>query len=251
LTERPEPEEWRIPQELAAYADFQPSGAGPSPLLIALHGYGGNKKSMARLVRPALPEGFALATLQGPHPHLVRPDDRSRPLGFGFGWITNWRPEESIALHHAAIDAIVRRAAAEGRADPGAVFLLGFSQSVALNFRYAFTFPGKVRGIVAVAGGIPGDWDDEGKYGNAAVDVLYLAGRTDEFYPPERIEGNARALERRGAKVSVEILETGHDFPPEAMPLIRTWLGERAPSAPSSGFSSSSPPSPPGEGVGG
>jgi phospholipase/carboxylesterase len=247
LTKPSEPEEWRIPQELAAYADFHSSGAASSPLLIALHGYGGNKRSMARLVRPAVPEGFALATLQGPHPHLVRPEDRSRPLGFGFGWITNWKPEESIALHHAAIDAIVRRAAAERGADPGAVFLLGFSQSVALNFRYAFTFPGKVRGIVAVAGGIPGDWDGEGKYRDAATDVLYLAGRTDEFYPPERIENNARALERRGARVRVEVLDAGHDIPPEAHALIRNWLGDRASSARSS--SSSSPPSPPGEGA--
>jgi predicted esterase len=227
LTSRSEPEEWRIPQELAAYADFHPSGATSSPLLVALHGYGGNKKSMARLVLPAVPEGFAFATLQGPHPHLIRPEDRSRPLGFGFGWITNWKPEESIALHHAAIDAIVRRATADHGVDPRAVFLLGFSQSVALNFRYAFTFPGKIRGIVAVAGGIPGDWDGEGKYRNSAVDVLYLAGRTDEFYPPERIEKNAGALRMRGAKVSVEILDTGHDFPPEAHALIRTWLGDR------------------------
>jgi len=236
LTNRSEPEEWRIPQELAAYADFRPSGATSSPLLVALHGYGGNKKSMARLVLSAVPEGFAFATLQGPHPHLIRPEDRSRPLGFGFGWITNWKPEESIALHHAAIDAIVRRATADHGVDPRAVFLLGFSQSVALNFRYAFTFPGKIRGIVAVAGGIPGDWDGEGKYRNSAVDVLYLAGRTDEFYPPERIEKNADALRARGARVSVEILDTGHDFPPEAHALIRTWLDDRTSSPPSSGF---------------
>ena len=227
-----ETEEWRISQEAAGYADFHPSGNPRSPLLVALHGYGGNKKSMARLVGPALPQGFALASLQGPHPHLIRPEDRSRPLGFGFGWITNWKPEESIALHHAAIDAIRARAAAEGRVDPASVFLLGYSQSVALNFRYAFTFPEKVRGIVAVAGGIPGDWDEEGKYRDAPVDVLYLAGRTDEFYPPDRIEGNARALGRRGANVTVEVLETGHDFPTEAMPLVRRWLEERAGAAP-------------------
>lgn len=233
MTER-EPREWRIAQEHAAYADFHPSAAKLAPLLIALHGYGGNKKSMARMVMAALPEGFALASLQGPHPHLIRPEDRSRPLGFGFGWITNWKPEESIALHHAAIDAIRERAFAEGGVDPGAVFLLGYSQSVALNFRYAFTFPGRVRGIVAVAGGIPGDWDEEGKYRDAPVDVLYLAGRADEFYPPDRIEGNARALGRRKATVTVEILETGHDFPTEAMPVVRRWLEERSEAMPGS-----------------
>lgn len=230
-----EPREWRIPREAAAYADFHPSGKPLSPLLVALHGYGGNKQSMARMVRPSLPPGFALATLQGPHPHLIRPEDRSRPLGFGFGWVTNWKPQESIALHHAAIDATLDRAEQEEHVDPRAVFLLGFSQSVALNFRYAFTYPGRVRGIVAVAGGIPGDWDEEGRYRDAAVDVLYVGGRRDEFYPPEKIESNARALGRRGARVTVEILETGHDFPPPAMPVVRRWLEERSEAVPATG----------------
>ena len=223
-----EPEEWRTPRETFAYADFY-AGAGPSsPVVVALHGYGGNMKAMARIVRPALPDEFALASLQGSHPHLIRPEDRSRPLGLGFGWVTNWKPEESIALHHAAIDAILGRIAEERRADPGAVFLLGFSQSVALNFRYAFTFPGKIRGIVAIAGGIPGDWEESAKFRDAEIDVLYLAGRQDEFYPPDRIAANARALERRGARVTIEILEGGHDLPPEALPLVRRWLEERA-----------------------
>jgi len=222
-----EPEEWRIPQESASWCDvLLPNGRG-APLLVALHGYGGSKRSMGRLVRPAVPPGFALACLQGPHPHLIRPEDRSKPLGVGFGWISNWKPEESIALHHAAIDAVVSRLAAGGSIDPAAVFLLGFSQSVAVNFRYAFTFPGKVRGVVAVAGGIPGDWKDSPRYRDAPVDVLYLAGRSDEFYPPERIEENARALEERGARVAVHTLDGGHDLAPEALALVRSWLADR------------------------
>jgi phospholipase/carboxylesterase len=221
------PEEWRIPQESASWCDIFLPEKRDAPLLVALHGYGGSKSSMGRLVRPSVPDGFALACLQGPHPHLIRPEDRSKPLGVGFGWISNWKPEESIAMHHAAIEAVVSRLAAEGRIDPGAVFLLGFSQSVALNFRYAFTYPGKVRGVIAVAGGIPGDWKDSPRYRDSPVDVLYLAGRSDEFYPPEKIEENARALESRGARVAVRVLETGHDFPAEAMPIVRTWLEER------------------------
>ncbi len=223
-----EPEEWRLPQESASWCDVVLPEERPAPLLVALHGYGGNKRSMGRLARPATPDGFGLACLQGPHPHLIRPDDRSKPLGVGFGWISNWKPEESIALHHGAIDAVVSRLAADGRIDPAAVFLLGFSQSVALNFRYAFTFPGKVRGVVAVAGGIPGDWKDSTRYRDAAVDVLYLAGRSDEFYPPEKIEENARALESRGARVAVRVLDTGHDYSPEASAIARGWLDEHA-----------------------
>ena len=232
MSDLPAPEEFRIAQESASYFDVYPARGG-APLVIALHGYGGNKRSMARLVRPAVPEGFALAVLQGPHPHIIRPDDRSKPLGFGFGWVTNWKPEESIALHHAAIDAIVSRLTAEGRIDPSAVFLIGFSQSVALNFRYAFTFPGKVRGVVAVAGGIPGDWSDSPRYRRAEVDVLYVAARDDDFYTPETIEKNARALETRGARVDVEIVDGGHDLSPATIASMGDWLARRArPAAP-------------------
>ena len=227
MTDVREPVEWRIPQESASYCDLYLPERARAPLVVALHGYGGNKRSMAKLVRPMLPEGFALASLQGPHPHLVRPEDHSKPLGFGFGWISNWKPEESIALHHAALEAVAGRLAGEGRIDPAAVFLLGFSQSVALNFRYAFTNPERVRGVVAVAGGIPGDWTTSPKYRDGAIDVLYLGGREDEFYPPEKIEENARALETRGARVERTILEAGHDFPAEAGPIIRRWLEER------------------------
>jgi phospholipase/carboxylesterase len=231
MTSEREPQEWRIPQESASWCDvLLPEGRG-APLLVALHGYGGSKRSMGRLVRPALPAGFALACLQGPHPHLIRPEDRSKPLGVGFGWISNWKPEDSIALHHSAIDAIVSRLAAEGSIDPSAVFLLGFSQSVALNFRYAFTYPGKIRGVVAVAGGIPGDWAESPRYRHSEIDVLYLAGRSDEFYPPERIEENGLALAARGARVERRVLDGGHDFPAESLPLVRGWLEERASTA--------------------
>jgi pimeloyl-ACP methyl ester carboxylesterase len=46
----------------------------------------------------------------------------------------------------------------EGIADPARVFLLGFSQSCALNYRFAFTHPDRLRGVVGICGGIPGDW---------------------------------------------------------------------------------------------
>ena len=36
--------------------------------------------------------------------------------------------------------------------------LVGFSQSVALNYRFVATLPDEVRGVVGICGGVPGDW---------------------------------------------------------------------------------------------
>jgi len=220
--------ERRTVQEFPCYYDlYVPDGAGPKPLLIALHGYGGDKGSMLRLARRINETDFVIAALQGPHQHLVRPTKENPQLGYGFGWLTNFKPEESVALHHQLVREIIAAVKQSEEADTNKVFLLGFSQAVGVNFRFAFTHPDLVRGVVAICGGIPGDWESEGKYASGAVDVLYIAGERDEFYSPERIRQNAEALARRAHSVQLRMFEAGHEVPREAYPVIDAWLKER------------------------
>src|SRR5207237_10464920 len=94
------------------------------------------------------PEDFAIAALQGPHQHLKEAKEPGRPLRFGFGWLTNFHPEESIAIHHRTLPEVTESLANEGIADPKRVFLLGFSQSCALNYRFAFTHPHFLLGVI-------------------------------------------------------------------------------------------------------
>jgi phospholipase/carboxylesterase len=220
--------ERRIVLEFPCYYDlYVPAGAGPRPLLIAMHGYGGDKASMMRLTRRINERDFVIASLQGPHQHMVRPEDRTQPLGYGFGWLTNFKPAESVALHHRAVKEIIAALAEEAVIDANQVFLLGFSQAVGVNFRFAFTHPDVVRGVVAVCGGIPGDWETEGKYHAGRVNVLYLAGEHDEFYPRERMERNASALRRRARSVELHFFDVGHEVPREAYPVIDRWLAQQ------------------------
>jgi len=220
--------ERRMVQEFPGYYDlYVPDRSGPKPLVIALHGYGGDKSSMMRLSRRIITQDCAIASLQGPHQHLVSPTEKEPRLGFGFGWLTNFKPEESVAWHHRAVSDIINTLAAEAAVDTERVFLLGFSQAVGINFRFAFTHPDHVRGVVAICGGIPGDWESEGKYLAGQIDVLYIAGERDEFYPPDRIRQNARALERRARSVEAQIFAVGHEVPREAYPVIDQWLAQR------------------------
>ena len=46
--------------------------AGPRPLLIALHGYEGNKESMMSLARKINSDDLVIASLQGPNAFFVR-----------------------------------------------------------------------------------------------------------------------------------------------------------------------------------
>lgn len=209
------------------YYDVQPASTSPAPLLIALHGYGANKRQMMREAQQMAPDGFAIASLQGFHQHIREPREAGGPLRFGFGWLTNFRSEESVAIHHQALLDLIKTLTDEGVADPARIFLLGFSQSCALNYRFAFTHGESLRGVIGICGGIPGDWETSETYRAAAVDVLHLAGTRDEFYLPERVRDYERQLQTRARSVVFKSYDAGHEIVPQMRSDVVQWLAAR------------------------
>lgn len=221
--------ERRIVQEFPCYYDlYIPEGDKPKPLVIAMHGYGGDKTSMMKLTKRINDKDFVIAALQGPHQHMVMPTKESPKLGYGFGWLSNFKPEESVALHHRLVNQIIDELAASGEAETSRVFLMGFSQACGVNFRYAFTHADRVRGVVAICGGIPGDWDSEGKYAEGKIDVLYVAAERDEFYTIGRMRESAEALKSRARSVDLRFFDAKHEVPRDSYMVIDEWLRQKA-----------------------
>ena len=156
---------------------------------------------MMRLARRINGQDYVIASLQGVHQHIIRPQNREDKLQYGFGWLTNFKPEESVALHHRNINQIIATLTSRKLVDPRNIFLLGFSQSVGINFRFAFTHAHSLRGVIAICGGIPGDWETTEKYSGPNLDILYLGATQDEFYPPDRITQFAIVPEAEAAKL--------------------------------------------------
>jgi predicted esterase len=213
--------------ETKLYFDLVLPPARPAPLLITLHGYGAGKWHAMREARIIAPAGFALASLQGPHQHLRDPKQPGGPLRFGFGWLTNFHPEESIALHHQALIDLIETLTIEGIADRTRVFLLGFSQSCALNYRFAFTQNERLRGVIGICGGLPGDWETSEAYKQTDAAVFHLAGERDEFYPPARVEPYAKQLRTRATDVQFRSYDAAHEISQPMRDDIRHWLEER------------------------
>ena len=215
-------------QRVKLYYDlYVPGGdaAKPRPLLIALHGYEGSKESMMALAQKINATDLIIASVQGPNAFFVRSDAQPNKPRIGFGWMMQYKAEETIALHHKTVASIIEDTSAGYSIDRRAIFLLAFSQSVSLNYRFAFTHPGLVRGVIAVCGGIPGDWDQD-KYHNSNTDVLIIAGETDEFYPLERTRTFKDAMARRARSAEFKGFPVGHVFPRESLPIIEEWIKE-------------------------
>jgi phospholipase/carboxylesterase len=221
------PLERTLDARVKLYYDLHAPAATPAPLLIALHGYGSNKNWMMREARHIAPGEFAVAALQGAHQHLKEPREPGAPLRYGFGWLTNFHPEDSVAVHHRALLDMIEQLTGEGIADPARVFLLGFSQTCALNYRFAFTHAGVLRGVVGICGGLPGDWETGERYQNTRAAVLHLAGAGDEFYPPARVADFAARLSKRARDVEFRSYDAGHELIPAMRADVRAWLAAR------------------------
>jgi len=194
------------------------------PLLVALHGYEGNKDSMMRVAKHVADSNMVVISLQGPYQFFRRLVRNPKNLRVVFGWGTTFKMEDSIRLHHRDLETIIALAVRTYHADPERVFLLAFSQTCALNYRYVFSHPRAILGAIAVCGGVPGDWNENPHYRPTATHVLHIAARQDEWYSREKNLGFRRLLAQRAATVDFRFYNSPHKFPRQSLPHIRRWI---------------------------
>jgi predicted esterase len=215
-----------LKMEINLYYDLSvPEKAGETtPLLLAVHGYGAHKRYMMREAQLIAPDNFAIASIQAPHQHFRQTD-----AGFkvGFGWLTDYKSEESVALHHRFAMQVIDELADAGSIDPSRVYLYGFSQACALNFRFAMTHPERVSGVIGVCGGIPGDLETNPAYKTLDAETFYLYADDDEFYPLEKYRGYETKLRARVPHVQTRQYEAKHEITEPMREDIKAWLNEK------------------------
>ena len=189
-----------------------------TPLVVALHGFGGTPEDMLRRTDRLFDTPPVIAALEGPYRFFL-------PAGrdVGYGWITSRRPADSIRLHRDMVLHVLEEAGREFAIPPESRLLVGFSQAVALNYRFAATCPDAVRGVVGVCGGVPGDWENP-SYHPVNAALLHIAGREDTFYPPGITGRYLERLRLRAADVEFHMLDGGHRMPSAANLIVGKWL---------------------------
>ena len=196
-----------------------------APLLISVHGYGAHKRYMMREAQLVATENFVIASLQAPHQHFRQKGDSFR---VGFGWLTDYKADESVSLHHEFVNRVVDNLVENFSVDERKIYLFGFSQACALNFRYAFTFPEKIRGVIGVCGGIPSDLETNEIYKPLTAETFYLYSDEDEFYPLEKYENYAERLKDKISNLETKKYRATHEITDEMRGDVKLWLKEKA-----------------------
>lgn len=190
------------------------------PILIAaLHGFGQSPEEMLPLTTNLAGRRHIVAALQAPNQFYLS-QQRNK---VGYCWATHKHSDSCVRLHHEMLLHVLGETGRKFDIPCERRILLGFSQPVGMNYRFAATHPSAIRGVIGICGGVPKNWED-GPYQRVTASLLHLARQEDEFYPPEVTADFAERLLLRATDVEFHMLEGGHRMPSKAQHIVQRWL---------------------------
>ncbi|MGJ5820696.1 alpha/beta hydrolase [Paludibaculum fermentans] len=190
-------------------------------LVVALHGYAMNPTEMLGFTRSLLGPSPVIAALEGPNSIFLGKDPRATRSGFHWG--TRETVDFHIDVHHQMVQGMIDQLANQFPATRPRRLLLGYSQSVGLNYRFVARNPAVFQGVVALCGGIPGNWDADGAEPVESA-IFHLARTEDEFFPAAEAPAVEARLRRRAADVTFHMEPGRHRFPLKASAPVRAWV---------------------------
>jgi predicted esterase len=178
---------------------------GPLRLLAGFHGYAQNADEMMAMLRAIPLDGsWTRVSIQGLHRFY-----RARSQTTVASWMTRQDRDALIADNIGYVDAAIA-AVAGGRALDRLAFC-GFSQGVAMAFRAGVLGARGADAVAAVGGDVPPELLAD-PAARAWPRVLLARGADDAFYAPEKMRGDAAALEAAGTRVETFTYTGGHEW---------------------------------------
>lgn len=203
-----------------------PSGEGPFPTVVALHGWGASAHDLLGLA-PFLHGGGALVLCpQGPV---------STPLGpgaVGYGWypIARGGAAEShdFSSGSVALGSFLAAALERYPIDTDKLVLMGFSQGGVMAYDLFLRAPARFAGLVALSTWLPPGVASAAAGGDlAGRPVLVVHGTRDPMIDIERGRDARKQLIDLGASLAYREYEMGHEIAPDALRDLVAWLDDK------------------------
>lgn len=206
------------------HAVYEPSGPGPHPTLLALHGWGANALDLLGLA-PHLGAGrFLVLCPQGPLEVPIGPGMN------GYGWfpITMGAPPDAGAFARSvdALDAFIAAAQRRYPIAPDRLGVLGFSQGGVMAYALALRHGRALAAVAALSTWFAPGLGTAGE-SLAGLPVLVQHGTRDELIDVSRGRESVDALRAAGADVRYREYEMGHEISGPSLGDLATFLGEQ------------------------
>src|SRR4029077_7101890 len=118
----------------------------PYPLIVFLHGNGGNEEQILRLAPRVSRRNFVSIGLRGP---VCLGPNRKGALGFSWGDASHLERVEDYLLN------AIRQTRLHYHIHSERIYLAGFAEGATLAYRLGLTFPNLIGGVIALNGAMP------------------------------------------------------------------------------------------------
>lgn len=205
------------PDALGFVHRFVPSADPAGPILLLLHGTGGDEDDLLGLGKILLPDAGLLSprgkVLENGAPRFFR------RLAAGVF------DEADLILRTAELAKFVRDAATAYELDPKRVIAAGFSNGANIAASLLLLHPQVLQAAVLFRAMVP--LTPTEKPDLSGVPVYLSAGRFDTMIPPANTEKLATMLREAGADVTLAWTPQGHNLTPDEVDAARRWLSHQ------------------------
>lgn len=207
------------------YGLQRPAKAYPEPpaLLLGLHGYGQTCKRFIRDFAPLRDSNVLVLAPQAPSVFYFRHD----PPAIGASWLTKFEKENAIDDFLRYMRRLLQYIYEAEDFDPERVFMLGFSQGVAMAYRLASHGELQPAGVIACGGDLPPDVVPLLEQ-RAPFPVLLVHGHDDPLVTFDKAQAAERELRRMDYPITTHFFEGGHLLGPPEIDAISTWIKSTA-----------------------
>ena len=205
---------------------YEPTGDGPHPTLIAMHGFGASALDLLGLA-PYIADGrFMVICPQGPIEVPIGPTR-------GYAWfpLRMGSPPDRDAIDEAnkAATEFLNAALQKYPVDRKKLVVLGFSQGGMMAYRLAFRNPSKFAALVALSTYLPPELKNEVNDPEAleALPTLVMHGRADDMIEVTRARQSVETLRSLKVPLTFREYDCGHEITAEALRDLSNFLTEK------------------------
>jgi phospholipase/carboxylesterase len=201
---------------------FLPTGYEPNypyPLLVFLHGHGGNEEQVLRLAPRLSRRNYIAIGLRGPQMVATRPGGRCC-----YSWGTGGQRGTSIE------DYLVRAVQQTRRnyhVHSERIFLAGVCEGATQAYRLGLSFPDKVAGVIALNGKLPAGGPLFRLPHIRGLKVLIGHGIANAVVPLALARRDVRLLYTAGVDVRLHTYPTTHRLHPDMLRDVNRWIMEQ------------------------
>jgi phospholipase/carboxylesterase len=206
---------------------YEPSGAGPHPTVLTLHGRGANAFDLLGLAPIICGGRFLMICPQGP---------LETPLGpgaVGYSWYPlsmGGPPDiESMMSSRHKLQLFVNECLTRYPVDANRFVVLGFSQGGVMAYGLSFADPRRFAALIALSSWLPQEFvpAEAANEKSLQMPALVQHGTEDPLIQVGRARSSVERLRELRVPVTYREYDMGHEISPKSLGELSAWLEEK------------------------